>query len=103
MANHEKKCFYNEASKSCVKCFYLITKGHINGIPISEHEENIIEFKVEGTFRVSKGGDQENYFELNDQYKYLYDVDYSNYCILNKVSLIKLRTNCEVFKSNKVI
>ena len=95
MKEHEPKCFKNPESKSCIICKFLDIKGCIDGKPITDKEQLILEGKVEGTFTVRSGFDEEcDYNELNDEYKYLDNIEAESYCNSFKCVLKKLRTKC---------
>ena len=97
MHKHEKKCFYNPASKSCITCKNLNSRGLIKGKPITEKEEKLLRFEIAGTYEIGWSGDPEGdaFPVLNDEYKYLYDVEPGNYCEYFNQQLVKLRTECE--------
>jgi hypothetical protein len=94
MKTHEPKCFVNPESKSCITCQSFVVQNCINGKPISDNEELIMQYKVEGTFHINKGDMECDDNELNDNYKYLYDSEPENCCNSLKCVLKKLRTQC---------
>lgn len=95
MKNHENKlCFYNPESKSCATCDNLDLETVRNGELLSKRESNIMQYKIEGTYHTVTGYMESDNYELNDEYKYLYECDTENYCIAKKQLLKKLTTNC---------
>lgn len=97
MYKHENKCFYNSQSKSCITCKHLNSRGVIEGRPITEKEEKLLSFKIKGTYGIRWDGDPESdgFPVLNDEYKYLYEIEQGNYCKYFCQQLVKLRTECE--------
>lgn len=98
MKAHELRCFYNPISKSCIICKHLTYKPCIDGKPVTDNEELILQFKAEGTYHVCTGNEECDYNELNDEYKYLENAEDENYCLAKKIRLFKLRTNCDYHK-----
>lgn len=94
MSKHEKKCFKNPATKSCIICKHLSVESFISGKKLTEREESILQCKVEGTYSLITGYEEANHYELNDEYKYLYNSEPENYCKTKRIALKKLRTNC---------
>jgi len=94
MKVHEPKCFKNPASKSCLTCNNLTLRSFIGGKQVADNEELILQFKVDGTYHLCRGYEEADYNELNDGYKYLYDAEVENYCLAQKMRLMKLKTNC---------
>lgn len=94
MYKHEKKCFKNPNSKSCITCKYLDLTYLIDGRILTEQEQKIFNFEVPGTFHSVIGIFESDYSELNDEYKYLYESEIENYCTSQKFILKKLRTQC---------
>jgi len=94
MKVHEPKCFKNPASKSCLTCKSLALRSCIDGKPVTDNEELILQFKVEGTYHVCIGYMEADYNELNEEYQYLYNAEVENYCLAQKMILTKLKTNC---------
>jgi len=98
ISNHEKRCFYNSATRSCITCQFLSTALFVNGKLVTALEQNIYEFKVEGTFHVKSGTDNDGYAfdfnEFNDEYKYLEEAENRTFCTALNTDLFKLRTNC---------
>jgi hypothetical protein len=94
MKVHEPKCFKNPVSKSCLTCKSLTLRSCIDGNPVTDNEELILQFKVEGTYHTCTGYMEANYNELNDEFKYLENAEVENYCLAQKMRLIKLKTNC---------
>ena len=94
MKVHEPKCFKNPISKSCLTCKSFTLRSCIDGKPVTDNEELILEFKVEGTHHVCTRYMEADYNELNDEYKYLENAEVENYCLAKKMRLVKLKTNC---------
>lgn len=99
MKLHELRCFKNPISRSCITCSNLSLKNCLNGNPITDKEQDIIEFKVEGTHKIQEGSYECDFNVLNDEYSYLNAVETKNYCNATKRVLIKLKTNCEYHKT----
>jgi len=97
MKVHEPKCFKNPISKSCLTCKSLTLRSCIDGKPVTDNEELILQFKVEGTYHVCPGYMEADYNELNKEYSYLYDAQTENYCVAYKMMLPKLKTNCNYY------
>lgn len=97
---HEKRCFHNPVTKSCISCQFLGSAGKCNGKILTEFEEQILNFKVDGTYHVVNGNMECNYNELNEEYKYLYDAEQVTFCQSMKIELNKLRTNCNFHQQN---
>lgn len=97
MWKHEKKCFYNPESKSCATCKYLTDEPSINGRKLTQREKDIFSFKVEGTYYEEEYGDHYGVIGeievLNDDFKYLNEVENKLYCEYKK-EFIKLTTKC---------
>ncbi len=98
MKIHEKTCFYNPDSKSCITCKNLDLVSTLNGTPITEREENILRYKIEGTYNLVTGHDEEHYYQLKKAYQYLYECDVENGCSAKQELLKKLTTNCNSHK-----
>lgn len=94
MSKHEKKCFYNPATKSCIICKHLSLRLFINGRIITPHEEELLRYEIDGTYHVETGYMEVDSNVLIEKYKYLYDSEPDNYCNVIKIKLNKLRTNC---------
>jgi len=75
---HESKCFYNPASKSCVTCEHLCLKNCLNGKPLTELEERILNCQIKGIY-------------------HLY-AEPLTFCDHHKCILDKLRTQCKYHK-----
>lgn len=96
---HEKICFQNEESKSCITCKHLtgahyVENSSLNGRKLTDHEIDIMAFKVPGTYEAHTGYYEADYNELNEEYRYLYDAEFSNYCGALHIKLAKLKTQC---------
>lgn len=95
---HEKRCFNNPVTKSCISCQFLGSAGKCNGKILTEYEEQILMFRVDGTYHVKNGCMECDYNELNDEYQYLYDTETVTFCQSMKIELPKLRTQCNHYK-----
>ncbi len=74
---------------------YKIVNYTINGNnSVTDNEELILQFKVEGTYHTCIGYMEVDYNELNEEYQYLYNAEVENYCLAQKMRLVKLNTNC---------
>lgn len=99
ISKHEKICFRNPDTKSCVTCQHLSDAMIFNGKEISEHEYKVLNYEVEGTFVLSNYGDECTIPVLNPEWTYLYDqTDYNTYCRGKDCILKKLTHNCEYHK-----
>lgn len=94
IAKHEPNCFRNPESKSCITCESLTLKDFYNGKPLTEKEEKILHFQVDGTYHIEKGDMEVDLNDLNEEYQYLYDSETKNFCKSLKCELVKLRTHC---------
>ena len=105
MYSHEKICFHNPKSKSCVTCSKLGTVMVINGIKLTDEESDILALKVKGTYTTDHDtdpeGDGEEYLVLNPEYEYLYNAEPVNYCSGYDSILFKLSTKCDRYKQDK--
>lgn len=102
MWKHEKKCFYNPETKSCITCKYFTDDLFIGKKQLTAHEHMILQYKVEGTYTEKPVGDHFGITDyapvLNEEYRYLYEAENKYYCsALNEV--IKLKTNCNYHKT----
>jgi len=95
MKEHEDKCFKNPESKSCITCKNMVLSGFIQNRRLTHHEEQIMMFKIEGTFKEIKGDMECDYNELLPEYQYLDMIEYDNLCVKLNQRLIKLRTQCQ--------
>lgn len=101
IADHEKRCFKNPASKSCITCGNLCKKLFIGERQPTDKEKKILTRTVEGTYETKYHGDEYSYRELTSEYQYLNDAEDVDYCEgLNK-KLDKLRTNCNHWEQEK--
>ena len=102
MWKHEKKCFWNPQSKSCVTCKYLFPKNEVNEKVLTHEEEQIFGLKVPGTYTIQWNTDPESngeeYKLLIEKYQYLEHAEWCNYCEAKKCILKRLCTGCEEFK-----
>lgn len=94
MKIHEPKCFKNPFSKSCLTCKSLTLGSCIDGKPLTDNEELILQYKVEGTYHICTDENEVHHNVLNEEYQYLYNAEVENYCLAQKMRLIKLKTNC---------
>ncbi len=94
MQEHEDKCFQNPKSKSCITCKNMGIAGFIQNRRLTFHEEQILMFKVDGTYSVHKGDMECDYNELLPEYQYLEMTEYDNFCVKLSQRLVKLRTQC---------
>lgn len=106
MYKHEKKCFWNYSTKSCVTCIYLDQHKAIlpvnSGYRILSQKEDLI-YKHEDTNTLDfiKGnGEESDHYVLSNEWNYLYDVEHGNYCNTKKIILGKLTTNCNNHEIN---
>lgn len=102
MYRHEKKCFYNKQTRSCITCAFLKNRDFIKDRMLTKKEEDILNFKIKGTFymeSVNDPGDYREYPELLDKYKYLYDAEIVNYCKAQGKKLVRLKTQCEYWSN----
>jgi hypothetical protein len=97
--DHEAVCFYNRESKSCITCKNLTSAPYVNGKKLTEQEEQILMFKVEGTYHVVRGNMECDYNELNEEYQYLNESEERTFCNYYQASLPKLTTKCNYHKS----
>lgn len=95
MQEHEDKCFQNPKSKSCITCKSMGLAGFVENRKITCHEEQILMFKVEGTYTVQQGDMECDYNVLLPKYQYLDMVVYDNFCLKLGQRLVKLRTQCQ--------
>jgi len=93
--DHEPICFKNPESKSCITCEHLCQKGFVRNMRLTDQEEKILNFEVEGTF-YEYGSDEDGSpcIQLNEEYEYLNYVEYDNFCGAKSVRLTKLTTKC---------
>jgi len=99
MWKHEKRCFWNPESKSCIVCkSFTCDKLILNNKPISDHEDDIYNYKIEGTYWEPYHEDYECVKVLEKEYEYLNEAEPMNYCETKKCILKKLCTGCESFK-----
>lgn len=94
MHKHENKCFQNPSTESCITCNFLCTELFINGRILTTHEQNILEYKIDGTYHLVTEYEEAHHYELNDEYKYLYNSEPESYCSHRLMILNKLKTNC---------
>jgi len=102
IGNHEKRCFHNPETKSCISCKFLGSAGKCNGSILTELQESILRYEVEGTYHLEKSNDPEfgaDFNFLNNEYQYLYNAEQVTFCNSLKIELPKLRTNCGSHKS----
>lgn len=99
MWKHEKKCFWNPASKSCIVCkSFTWDKLVINNKPISDHEQAIYNYKVEGTYYEANDDFGPTIKLLEKEYEYLHETEPMPYCETKKCILKPLCTGCDLFK-----
>ena len=99
MWKHEKKCFWNPESKSCIVCkSFTWDKLVIDNKPISDHEQAIYDYKVEGTYYEAYDEDFGDVKILEKEYEYLHDAEPMPYCETKKCILKPLCTGCDLFK-----
>jgi len=94
MKVHEPKCFKNSESKSCITCKSLATESLVNKRTLTDKEDLILQYKVEGTYHTCTDENEVHHNVLNDEYAYLYDTESVSYCMSQKMRLIKLKTKC---------
>ena len=97
MWKHEKKCFYNPDTKSCIVCNSFIFGSGIGVRLLTDHEEKILSFNIPGTYTMKNSGDPEDPLDfpvLNDEFNYLYEAEHASYCNSKKCILEKLCTGC---------
>lgn len=70
----------------------------MNGIPITEREEDIFQLKIDGTYHISRDLEATMYKVLNDEYEYLYASEPENFCKAKSMILKKLTTKCDLHK-----
>jgi len=103
MWKHEKKCFFNPESRSCVTC----EKYHDRNLGIkdeygvfdrflTEEEHLIIECKVPGTFTIHYD-EWDDFDKLKPEFQYLYEAEVFSKCELIRNSN-KLKTQCKLHK-----
>ena len=105
MWKHENKCFKNPKSKSCATCKYRVFELMVNGRVMTDKDMDILSCKVDGTYTIEHDidteGNKEEYSVLKDEFRYLYEADLEDFCTANNGILIKLKTQCELWKENK--
>lgn len=101
MKSHEDKCFKNPKSKSCITCKNFDFIPILNGKQLTPNEVEILEFKQEGTYTLEwdrdPEGDGMEYPVLKEQFKYLYEAENENFCYSNCKTLLKLKTQCDLW------
>lgn len=104
MWKHEKNCFFNPKSRSCVTCTHLDEVFTVDGRQLTVQEVLIITFKVEGTFYMDwdrdPEGDGEEYPVLNKEYEYLNNYEVQRFCHTKRVLMKKLTTKCSEYKQD---
>ena len=104
MRAHEKKCFMNPVSKSCIACLYFGEAWVLNGVKLTLTEEHILNHREKGTYTMQYDPDPESNGEefpvLKEQYKYLYGAERLNHCGAFREVLSKLRTNCDHYNED---
>jgi len=102
MNKHEKRCFKNPESRSCLICKNLQNVLMIDGKLLNPEEVKILRHEVKGTYTLDWDTDPDSngdeYPILNDEFKYLYDAVAETYCSAYDCQLKKLRTECERFR-----
>jgi len=102
MYKHEKMCFYNPCTNSCITCGNLLNVGCIGNQKLTDHEEQVLGQEVPGTFTMEWNGDPEDCTEypvFNQKYKYLEEAEPKNYCKVKRTVLNKLTTGCSLWAS----
>jgi len=97
MKKHEEKCFYNPKTNSCITCNSLVIASFIGDKKLTEKEESILRYEIEGTFKAEYTLDEGMINQLNEEYIYLYDAEICSYCTRKDMKLNKLKTKCEVW------
>lgn len=98
ITRHEKRCFKNPITKSCITCAHLSDAMLIDGKEISEHEYAVYSLEIEGTWHNENVGDN-SIPTLNPEWAYLYDkAEFSTFCRGRNCVLAKLTHDCEHYK-----
>lgn len=91
---HEKICFYNPESKSCATCKNLKLELFIGNRKLTEKEEDIYNFNVDGTYQYRTDMEDYHYTELFPEFKYLNEAEFLTFCDAKNKVLNKLTTGC---------
>ena len=99
MVMHEKRCFKNPRSKSCITCEHFGKTRTIDGKEFTKEQQEIYNYKVAGTFSQQVDPEGIAWLILNKEYSYLYDADVENYCKAVQCVLKKLKTECHMHET----
>jgi len=89
MSRHEKQCYYNPISHSCITCLHLSDEYFYKGRILTDEEY----FTREEIFDDEK--------MINKDNEYLFDCENKVYCTIKKVVLEKLKTQCNLYEIKK--
>lgn len=100
ISKHEVSCFFNPVSKSCVTCAHFTTDMFLAGRRLSVRENEILRFEHTDCVVKRHDGnpDHDDYYDLSDEYRYLFDATKERFCEAKGAILNKLRTKCDYHK-----